>query len=349
MLLLYGSYGYTGRLIAEECRRQNLQVVLSGRDAQQLATQSQRTGYPYQVCQLNDTDALRQLLSRVKAVIHCAGPFRYTAYTMAQACLEAGVHYTDITGEYEVFERLATLDEAASKQNIMIMPGTGFDVVPTDCLAVFLKNKLPDATHLQLAFAGLSGGLSRGTRKSMIENLGSPGKIRVNGKLTSLPLGERVMEIDFGKFRRLTMCIPWGDIATAWYSTTIPNIEVYAGVSPKTLALIKYTRFLNPLLRTRAVKNLLHLQADRQAGPSTERILQGKSYVWGKVWNAQGKTAEARIETLNGYLLTSKTSVLIARHLLNGNFKPGFQTPAMAYGPDLILQVEGTTRTDGAS
>lgn len=343
-IALYGSYGYTGRLIAEECHRLHLPVILSGRNKQQLAEQSRLLGYPYEVCELHQDDALRKLLSKVALVIHCAGPFRFTALQMVKACLDTGVHYTDITGEYEVFEKLAQYNAQALLKNMMIMPGTGFDVVPSDCLAVYLKNKLPDASHLQLAFTALKGGISRGTRKSMIEGLGYPGKIRKKGQLTDIQPGDKVMEVDFGTFRQMTLCIPWGDVSTAWYSTGIPNIEVYAGASSNLIKWAKRMHYLNWLLRMRLVKNYLLRQADKKQGPSTEKIMQGKSYLWGKVWNDSGQSVEARLETLNGYLLTAKTSVLIARKILNQNFKPGFQTPAMAYGPDLIMEIEGTLR-----
>lgn len=343
-IALYGSYGYTGRLIAEECRRLNLPVVLSGRNKQQLAEQSSQTGYPYEVCELHQHKALRKLLGNAALVIHCAGPFRHTATQMATACLDAGVHYTDITGEYEVFEKLAQYNQPARERNVMIMPGTGFDVVPSDCLALYLKNKLPDATHLQLAFTALKGGLSRGTRKSMIEGLGYPVKIRKNGALTDIQPGDKVMEVDFGTFRQMTLCIPWGDIATAWYSTGIPNIEVYAGASANLIKWARRMRYLNWLFKMHMIKNFLLRQADKKHNPSVDRIKEGKSYLWGRVWNEDGISVEARLATLNGYLLTAKTSVVIAQKILNQNFKPGFQTPAMAYGPDLILEIKGTTR-----
>lgn len=342
--LLYGSYGYTGQLITEECRRLNLDVILGGRNKQQLAEQSRQTNYPYEVCDINHHHALRKILNKVALVLHCAGPFRYTAEQMVKACLDSGVHYTDITGEYEVFEKLAQCDALARQKNIMVMPGTGFDVVPSDCLAVYLKNQIPDAIHLQLAFTALKGGISRGTRKSMIEGLGYPGKIRKDGRLTDIQPGDKVMKVDFGAFRQTVLCIPWGDVSTAWYSTGIPNIEVYAGASPNLIKWARRMSYLNWLLRMRAVKNYLLRQADKKQGPSPEKIMQGKSYLWGKVWNAKGQSVEARLETLNGYLLTAKTSVLIARKILNQNFKPGFQTPAMAYGPDLIMEIEGTVR-----
>jgi short subunit dehydrogenase-like uncharacterized protein len=346
-IILYGSYGYTGKLIAKECQSKNLNVILAGRNKEALQKQSTETGFPFEVVNVTETDALKALLTKGKIVIHCAGPFRHTAQAMADACLETKTHYTDITGEYQVFELLASYDQKAKEAGITIMPGTGFDVVPSDCLALHLRNRLPAATHLQLAFAMSKGGLSRGTKKSMTEGMGDGGQIRTNGKLEHLALGAKSMEVDFGSFKTPTLCIPWGDISTAWRSTGIPNIEVYTGATKSMIKNAKRTRYINWLLRMSWVKKFMLKKIDKQKpGPSDEKRESGRSFLWGKVWDEKGNTAESRLETVSGYTLTAKTAVLIAEKILAGNFKSGYQTPAMAYGEDLILEIENTKRTD---
>ncbi len=347
LIVVYGSYGYTGKLIVNVCRTKNLQIVLAGRNEEQLKLQSLQSGYSYQVVESNDLEGLKKLLTPAAIVIHCGGPFRYTAKTMSDACLATNTHYTDITGEYQVFESLPLLDQKAKEVNITIMPGTGFDVVPSDCLALHLKNRLPSATHLQLAFTMSKGGLSRGTSKSMTEGLGEGGLIRQDGKLTYCALGSKILEIDFGSFKTKTLCIPWGDISTAWRSTGIPNIEVYTGATNSMIANAKRSNYLNWLLRRRWVKDYLLKQIDKKpAGPSDEKREGGRSFLWGKVKDAKGKECISRIETLSGYSLTAHTAVLIAQKIIAGNFKAGYQTPAMAYGADLIMEVENTKRID---
>lgn len=346
-IILYGSYGYTGKLIAKECKSKNLNVILAGRNREALQKQSEETGYPFEVLEVQDSAALKNLLLKGSVVIHSAGPFRHTAKLMADACLETKTHYTDITGEYQVFELLAGYDQKGKKAGITIMPGTGFDVVPSDCLALHLKNRLPSATHLQLAFTMSKGGLSRGTKKSMTEGLGDGGKIRANGTLVQIELGDKSMEVDFGSFKTPTLCIPWGDISTAWRSTGIPNIEVYTGATASMIKNAKRTRYINWFLRMQWVKKIMLKKIDKQKpGPSDEKRESGRSFLWGKVWGAEGKALESRLETVSGYTLTAKTAVLIAEKILSGNFKAGYQTPAMAYGADLIMEVATTTRKD---
>lgn len=343
-VIIYGSYGYTGTLITETCKAKGLRVLLSGRNVAKLKRQSDATGYPFEEVDMADEDALTHLLKKGKLVIHCAGPFQTTAGPMVDTCLKTGTHYIDITGEYKVFELLAGYDLLAREHGILVMPGAGFDVVPSDCLAVHLKNRLPSASHLRLAFAMSQGGLSRGTARTMVEGLGYGGMIRENGKLTPIALGDKVMEVNFGEFKKQAMCIPWGDIATAWRSTGIPNIEVYTGVPDTTIRAAKISRWFNWLLRKPWVKAFLRKKVDaRQAGPNDQKLYMGKSYLWGSVSDIQGNVAEARLKTLSGYLLTAKTAALIADKIISTPVRPGYFTPAQYFGEGLIFEVEGTS------
>lgn len=346
-LIVYGSYGYTGRLIVEELRQKKFKVILSGRSREALQKQSLETGYAFEAVDINDSAALKNLLSKANLVLHCGGPFRFTAKQMADACLETKTHYTDITGEWQVFELLAGYDEAAKLAGIQIMPGTGFDVVPSDCLAVHLKKRLPSATHLQLAFAMVPGGMSRGTKKSMTESLGFGGIMRKNNELVPFTLGKDVLELDFGKFTAKTTRIQWGDISTAWRSTGIPTIEVFAGADDKAISNLKLSNHLGWLLRKRWMKNFILKQIDKgKPGPSQHDLHNGRCYLRGTVWDAEGNARTSFFNGPNAYLLTAKTAVLIADKVLTGKFDAGYKTPAMQYGADLILEINDTKRTD---
>lgn len=348
-LIIYGSYGYTGQLIVEECKKKNLRVLLSGRNENKLKRQSEDTGYPFETADIHHPE-LSNLLKKGQVVIHCAGPFIHTVDPMIRACLQAQTHYTDITGECPVFEIAAGYDKQARDNNIVVMPGTGFDVVPSDCLALHLRKQLPDASHLELAFTMTRGGMSRGTKKTMIEEMGHGGMIRKNGKLISVPLGHDVKEIHFGPFTRKAMCIPWGDLSTAWRSTSIPNIKVYMAASGKMIRNARRSNWLGWLLRQGWVKNYLLKKTEaRPAGPDQETREQGRSYLWGKVWNDKGSEVEARLEVPNGYLLTAKTSVLIAAKFLNAEITSGYATPAGYFGEKLILEVNNTNYFKGSN
>jgi short subunit dehydrogenase-like uncharacterized protein len=339
-IIVYGSYGYTGSLIVALCKQKQLPVVLAGRNEEKLKQQAEQFSYPYHVVDILDTQALHQLLEKGKVVIHCGGPFGHTALPMAEACLKTKTHYTDITGEYQVFELLANLHERAMQSGVCLIPGTGFDVVPSDCLALQLKNMLPTATHLQLAFVSTGGGLSRGTAKTMTMGMGYGSVIRKNGVLQTIPMGAKTLNVNFGLFTANTLNIPWGDIATAFRSTGIANIEVYTGVPASSVRMAKVAHYLRWLLRLRVVKDFMLKKIDRKpAGPSNEKRDKTKTYLWGKAWN-ESKSVEKRMVTPNGYSLTASTSVEIAIRLLKDQ-RSGYMTPAQAFGQDFIYSFDG--------
>ena len=343
--LLYGANGYTGELIARYAAQYQLQPTLAGRKKDTITALATRLNLPYKIIDLNETTALQSALKEHKLVVHAAGPFSETAKQMIEACIQTGTHYLDINGDISVFEMLKRYDAAGKKAGIMIMPGVGFDVVPTDCLALYLKKLLPDASSLKLAFATIGGGLSHGTATTMANRLGEGGAVRKDGKIIRVPLGHKGMWIDFGEKKLFVMSIPWGDVATAYSSTGIPNIETYTGISPKVYRFLKLQALFNWLLRTNVVRNYIKKKINsRPAGPSDEHRSKSKSLVWGEVSNAANKTVTARLSGPDGYTFTIHGALLVTKKVLQGNFKTGYQTPASAYGEDFVLEVPGVKR-----
>ena len=344
--LLYGANGYTGELITRYAVERGMKPVLAGRNAAAVGELAAKHGLEFRVFSLNDREKVDAALQEVEMVLHCAGPFSITSRPMVEACLRNKKHYTDITGEIAVFEACARLDERAKTAGIMVMPGVGFDVVPSDCLARHLKDRLPSATHLSLAFYGM-GRISHGTQSTMTMNVGTGGAIRKDGVITPVPAAWKTREIDFGEVTKTGVTIPWGDVATAYYSTGIPNIEVFTVVPEKNLKMLKLSRYLGWLLAIKPFQDYLQKQIP-SGGPSDEERSQGKTLLWGEARDLNGNRVESRMQCPEGYTLTALTALNIAQKILDGNFTPGFQTPAKAYGADLVLEIEGVTRQDAA-
>lgn len=338
--LLYGANGYTGKLIAKLAATYNLQPILAGRTEAYIKPLADELQLPYRIIDLDNKEQLEKALSEVKLVLHAAGPYVQTAKQMIEACLQTAVHYIDINGDITVFEMLKKFDAVAKEKNIMVMPGVGFDVVPTDCIALRLKNKMPDATHLKLAFASIGGGLSHGTATTMADKIGEGGAVRENGIIVRKPLGQKGMWVNFGEKKLFVMTIPWGDISTAYTTTGIPNIETYTGITPKVYRVLKFQWAFNWLLRTDFVRNIIRKKIKaRPAGPSDEQRKKSYSLVWGEVSNASEKRIATPISCFDGYTLTAHSSLVIAKKILEGNYKPGYQTPAGCYGENLIMEI----------
>ena len=345
--LIYGSYGYTGQLIVERATKEGMSPILAGRDEKKLRAQADQHNLEFRTFSLDDSAKLDSTLNEVEAVLHCAGPFVLTFRQMAAACLRTKKHYVDISGEIPGFEALAAMNDQAKQAGIMLLPGGGFDVVPTDCLAAHLKQRLPGATHLRLFLRGVGAGVSRGTAKSAIENMHRQGMIRKDGKLTQVPPVWKARMQDFGRGPVRVISVGWGDVSTAYYSTGIPNVEVYIAF-PQTLINLMYDmRTLGPLFYNRVAKTILKsLMNLYPPGPTAARRLKSFATIIGEVTDDQGGRAVSKLRTREGYTFTEQVTVEIMKRILNGEYKSGFQTPALAYGSEFILQFDGVKRED---
>lgn len=341
-LMIYGANGYTGELIAKEAVAQGLKPILAGRNQTAIEALATELNLTSRVFGLEFEKQLEENLADIDVVIHCAGPFSATAKPMMQACINSNTHYTDITGEISVFELAQSLSQKAKDAGVVLCPGVGFDVVPTDCLASLLKEKMPDATHLALGFDSGSS-MSPGTAKTSIEGVASGGRIRKNGKIVTVPLAFKERQIDFGNGTKNAVTIPWGDVSTAYHSTGIDNIEVYIPISPKGAKNMRKMNWFRWLVKLKFVQNKMKQQIEKTAkGPNEEQRGKLKTYLWGEVTNESGDKITARLETCNGYQLTYLAALNIAQHLMTNSKAGGAYTPSVLINNRLIFDIPGT-------
>jgi short subunit dehydrogenase-like uncharacterized protein len=342
-LMIYGANGYTGRLIAREAAKRGLQPMLAGRNRDEVRALADELGMLCRVFELPSADEIARNLDGIDVVLHCAGPFSKTAEPMLEACLAHKTHYLDITGEIDVFALGHRAHARARHEGIVVLPGSGFDVVPTDCVAAMLKRRLPDATSLVLAFEA-GGGPSPGTAKTSVEGMARGGRARINGELVDVPLAWKSRQFVRDGKARSAMTIPWGDVYTAFVSTGIPNVETYMVVPPKTIKRLTWMRHLQPVLKMGFVQNFMKRQVERNTpGPSQQRRQDSGCYVWGEVRNAPGKEARLALAAPNGYDLTVTASLGIAQRLLEQAQPPqgGYYTPSLLMGADYVTTLPG--------
>jgi short subunit dehydrogenase-like uncharacterized protein len=342
--MIYGANGYTGELIAREAARKGLTPVLAGRNGEAVRPLARELGLQSRIFSLDDPQGTAAELFGIKAVLHCAGPFVHTSAPMVAACLATSAHYLDITGEIAVFEKVLSRGADARKAGVALIPGVGFDVVPSDCLAARLARALPDATHLELAFFADKGGISRGTLKTVIESLPHAGAIRQDGRIIPVGVAFDAKEIDFGgkAGRRWAMTIPWGDVSTAYHSTGIPNIRVYSGAPPKAIRRLKRVSPLLPLAGWKPLKRFAQRWVDRKVtGPSAEHRETGRTYLWGEARNAAGRKVVSTVETPESYQFTALSAVASIERILQGTVPPGAWTASKAFGADFVGEIPG--------
>lgn len=338
--MIYGANGYSGELIAREAYARGERPVLAGRNRARLEALASELQATVRVFALDDAPALQRELSGIEAVLHCAGPFSETSRAMVAACLSTGAHYLDITGEIEVFEAIFALDSEARAARVALLPGVGFDVVPTDCLAANLSHQLPSASELTLAFSTRGGSLSPGTLKTSIQGLGKPGAVRVDGKIVPVPPLFDVREIPFPSGPRMAMTIPWGDVSTAFRTTGIPNIRVYTAVGRRGLRKLRWMTRFAPLIGLRPVNRLLQLAAARKQGPDEAARRRSTIELWGRASTADGREVSETLILPDGYTFTAAAAVSSVQKLLQMSPRPaGAFTPAGLFGSGFLDEV----------
>jgi len=338
-VLLYGATGYTGQLIAQKMRQQGLPIVLGGRSAPAVGQLAARLGVSHRIFHWTDAAALTTALHDIAVFVNCAGPFNQMPQILVQACMQAQVHYLDLAGEYTFFEWLTQFDAAAQTAGVMLMPGVGFVIAATDCMAAHLAQQLPTATHLALAYR-VDGPPSRGTALGALQHLGQWGALRRAGALVPARMAQAdcaIRRADFGTGLQALAYNAWsGDLVAAYRHTGIANIESYlAFPSPSLL------RLLDRVGRGAVLQRLLDVVIRRMlpAGPNATQRQAGRAYVWGKAWVDGGPSVSTCWVTAEAYEFTAVIAAVIAQRVLAGDVRAGFQSPASAYGATLIAPV----------
>lgn len=344
--MIYGANGYTGKLVAQLAKERGHNPVIAGRNRKKMEKLALELQLDYMAFDLTDVNIIAEAIADMDLVYLAAGPFIHTSAPMIKACLATHTHYLDITGEIPVFENVFKHDEVARKNGIALIPGVGFDVVPTDCLAKHVAEQLPSATHLEIGIASLSRA-SGGTTKTMIEMAPNGGKIRQQGDLIPLPIGFGTKRLRFMHGYFDVMPIPWGDLSTAYRTTAIPNITTYMALPSTVMTLASWTSGISQTLMAnkvvqRMAKSAVGLFID---GPDEKHRQSARSYVVARAYDDRGGVAEGWLDTIEAYEFTAIASLLAVEQTLERRIA-GALSPALAFGKDFVLSIEGTRRLD---
>jgi short subunit dehydrogenase-like uncharacterized protein len=321
-LLIYGATGYTGRMAAERAKTLGLRFEIAGRDHSRLASLAAHLDVPFRVFDA-DADAAGAL-SGISVLLNFAGPFAHTAEPLMRACIKASVDYLDITAEINVYRLAEQLGAEAVSHQVMLLPGVGWDVVPTDSLAVHVAKRVEQPSALSIALQ-VPGSMSRGSAMSVSEIIGAGVMARVDGELIATP-DAPLRHFDFGDGPVLCAPLSFGDLVTGWHSTGIPNIAMFVHISGDAFP-----------------EGDLSTLPD---GPTSEEREAHRARAVVEVMGVDRVIARSVIETVNGYSYTPLAAVEAARRVLEGERQVGFATPAKAFGGGFAEGIDGTLITD---
>jgi len=336
-VLVYGATGFSGRAIAERLRDDGHDVVVAGRDAGRTRACAEALDLPFRTFSLDDAGTLRHGLADIGVVMHAAGPFLRTAPAMVEACIGAGAHYLDLAGEWPVFVLAQRRGPEAAAAGVMLMPGVGFSIVASDCLLARAAREAAGASLLRVAISRPEV-MSRGTWRSALGLTSATTLVRRSGALRRLPAGRLEARFDFGEGERPCVAVSWPDVVTGQHTTGVPDIEAYAEAGPAARLLYLAGGMVADLVGDEAVRrSLAALDTAWPTVPSPAERHRARQTVVVEAVDGWRRATAFRLCTFDGYTVTTGTASAIVACVLQGNWAPGFQTPAGLYGPNLIL------------
>lgn len=343
-IVLYGATGYTGRLMAAELARREIPMLLAGRSRDKLEALSATLPTKPQVlvADASDPASLQGMAARGQAVLSAAGPFASLGPPVQEACLKAGSHFLDITGETPYMLDTWSRDSRWREAGLAAVNAVGFDVVPTDVAAWLAADGLDRVDELDIAiWVGGEFGASQGTQRSLVNMLGSESQGYEDGQWRPTPAGSFTREMDFGGRvgPRSVLFVPIGDIATAPRTTGARTVRTYFAVKSPTQAKIgggimrlSGVGIVRQALGSGPAQRLLaSLVARGEEGPSDERRAAARFAVVAEARGA-GQTRTVRLTGKDPYGLTAVTSVEIARRVAAGPPRTGALSPSQAIG-----------------
>jgi short subunit dehydrogenase-like uncharacterized protein len=344
--MIYGAYGFTGRLVVEEALRRGHYPVLAGRDIEQLKAMAKPLDLEIMPLSLDDTSSLRAAADSTSLILNAAGPFSATGPKIIDACLETGTAYADISGEFHHVRAVQQLDEQARKASIPLLTGAGFGVTFGDCLARHVVDRLPDATSLRLSVAANNAQITPAVRRTILEVMGKGGYAVENGEWVRRPFAHELWTVKDSSREMEFAAAPMGELAAARASTNVANIVVGRPMAAKTA---KRIRMLSPLvqgaLSIAPLRNLLGRDSGKPPIAAPEPKEGWRSQLWAEARNARGDRAIARLDTGEGYASTAHAALANIEALFTRKLAGAF-TPARAFGAGHVLTIPGVSVTD---
>ena len=322
-LLIYGATGFTGTLIVQEAARRGLAFDIAGRSEEKLSALAGEFNVPYHVFPVGDSDGWKKGMEGKTALLNIAGPFSETAEQAMEACIQFKVHYFDITAEVDIYHLAESKDTAAKAAGIMLLSGAGL-FATYDPLVVHTAQRVKNPVAIRAAFK-YSGGFTPGSVASASNIMNAGLLVRKNGKIIKLTEAPSAA-FDLGDGPEDFSLMPLGGVVLSFKSTGIPDIEEYFKVG---------------LAADATEDGAIQFKEGHPIEPGTER-----SKILVEVTGKDGTVVRSMADMPDGYGPTVTSAIEVVSRALNGEYRSGYQSPASAYGAELLTSLENVNITD---
>jgi short subunit dehydrogenase-like uncharacterized protein len=347
-IAVYGATGYTGRLVAAELQRRDMQIVLSGRDPQRLreiAGDLSLTGAEFRAATIDHEAGLVSAFRDCDAVVNCAGPFISFGAPVVRAAIAAGCHYVDTSAEQlHVKRTFDTASEDAQRAGITVIPAMGYDIVPGDFIAHVTGQRVEPIDRLVLGNGTARFDMTRGTMRSALM-LMRGGDVRYeNGAWR--PGGGRIRRarMQFPRDAKPTPMVKFagGEVISIPRHLVVRDVEVSMrsdAVAPRAFAFAvpAMTRIMSLMLRTPLRAGLDRLVGRLPEGPETDARQSAAFSFVAEAVGEDGRKARGTIEGTDIYGITAVIAAEGVRRLVQDGAPAGVRAPAEAFDVEDFL------------
>lgn len=351
-VIVYGASGYTGKLISWHLAEAGIPFIAAGRDQKRLEEQMARVpelkGASFECRAVShDTASLAKLFAGAKVVYNVTGPFMQLGDPVVQACLEAGCHYLDTTGEADWMRHVReTYGAKFAAKGLLLAPATSY-MWAAGNIAAEIALETPGVDSLDILYLADSA-TSVASTKSFLRMCTRTQYYIEHRKLVAWPMATSYL-VKAPDSHRLFRGLPWsGGGEPVWYEgdARVSNCSTLVGFRSQamfdaviaTLETFEKEYSHLPDAEQERICNELGGQLT-QVEPDRENPDVNRSVI---SCIGRGNTAGVSV-ILRGnspYIQTGLLAAEACRRILRGQLlAAGFQSPAKAFGARAILNV----------
>jgi len=344
-VVLYGANGFSGRLVAEYLREYNVPFVAAGRSRARI--QEVMNHVPgietasYEIAETGGSvEELAKLFTGAKVVCNTVGPFLYNGPRVIEACLKAGCHYIDISGEQAWLREVAEKwGEKFLRSGLLAAPATAYMSATSDIAAhICLETRGIDSFEILSMFRGTP---TFGSTQTIFAVIQTEAFYLEQNQYKAWPRAA-AHEAVIPSSIETQLALPWGGFPhPVWYKDhpQIANVRTIGGILDRQLmqnvvATEKhYEEHIRPLSKEERERKLAEMASSVQGStPPRENTREHRTI---DVVVGRGTTTYAQCTMFGtcAYRQTGLIQSFVAHHLIHSApRKAGFASPVEAVG-----------------
>jgi short subunit dehydrogenase-like uncharacterized protein len=355
-VVVYGASGYTGRLVCEYLREHNIPFVAAGRNKDRLASSMERNvpgieTADYEIAEVeHSAEGLTKLLTGAKVLINTVGPFAQFGHEAVQACLAAGCHYTDTTGEQDwMIECDEKYGQEFANAGLLLSPGVAQMYTTGEIAAQIALDQLPGLHTLDIEVFWKGAPTLASTATILVNAALAKAHYLEENQYVEWPADAGLYNVVVPGQHELGLALPWGGTShPVWFKhdPRVQNVKVLGGIinRPLMMAVPGLVAAILQGVEGLELEQKLAVLHEQAGGVTPQMPPRENPRVNISVDSVHASGPLGRVHTVLygncNYKQTGLLNAYAAAQLLEGgNKKVGFASACQAFGHNELLGV----------